>query len=163
DFRRDALRHRARGHVVGDHGAGPGVRLVADLDGGDEDRVGRDAGVLPDLRAVLLPPAVVGGDRPGADVGAVADLGVADVPQVRDLCALAGVGVLDLDDGPDVGAGGEARPGPEEDVRPHGGVVADLALVGDGLAHDCALADNRVGEPGIGADDRAGADHRAAL
>src|SRR5262249_6877197 len=81
DLRRDALRHRTGRDVLGDDGAGAGVRLVAHLDRGDEDRVGRDPGVLPHLRAVLLPPVVVGGDRPGADVGAIADLGVADVRQ----------------------------------------------------------------------------------
>src|SRR5262249_29434039 len=84
----------SRRHVPRDDGAGAGVRLVAHLDRGHQDGVGGDARVLPDLGAVLLAPVIVGGDRPGADVGAVADLGVADVCQVRDLGALADLGVL---------------------------------------------------------------------
>src|SRR5215813_14075311 len=101
-------RHRTRGNVPGDHGAGARVRLVADLDRRDEDGVGRDPSVLPDLGPVLLPPVVVGGDRPRADVGAVADLGVADVREVWNLRPLTDLRVLDLDERADVGAGSEA-------------------------------------------------------
>src|SRR4051794_41535773 len=61
----------ARRHVVGDHRAGGGVGVVAHADRCDEGRVDRDADVAPDRRAVLRPPVVVGGDRAGADVGAL--------------------------------------------------------------------------------------------
>src|SRR5262249_42601292 len=160
DLSRDALRHRTRGNVPGDHGTGARVRLVADLDRRDEDGVGRDPSVLPDLGPVLLPPVVVGGDRPRADVGAVADLGVADVREGWNLRPLTDLRVLDLDERADVGAGSEAGAGPEANVRPHGGVVADLGLVGDRLAHHRTLADDRVRQLRVGTDDRPGADDR---
>ena len=52
----------------------------------------------PILVRCLSPAVVVGGDRARAEVGAGADLGVADVGEVRHLGALADLGVLDLDE-----------------------------------------------------------------
>ena len=57
-----------------------------------------------DRRAVLVDAVVVGGDRGGAEVRALADVGVADVGEVRDLGARADVGVLDLDERADLRA-----------------------------------------------------------
>ena len=57
-----------------------------------------------DHRAVLAAAVVVGGDRAGADVRARADVGVADVGEVRDLGARADVGVLDLHERAGLGA-----------------------------------------------------------
>ena len=56
---------------------------------------------------MLRDAVVVGEDRAGADVGALADLGVADVGQVRDLGAVADLGVLGLDERADLAAGAE--------------------------------------------------------
>ena len=67
---RHALGQRAGWHVAGDDRAGAGVGAVADLDRRDEHRVRPDARVGADLRAVLVPAVVVGGDGAGADVGA---------------------------------------------------------------------------------------------
>ena len=52
----------------------------------------------PIVGAVLGDAVVVGEDRARADVGALADLGVADVGQVRHLGAVADLGVLGLDE-----------------------------------------------------------------
>ena len=59
------------------------------VDRRDERVVGAGLGVPADRGAVLLDAVVVGEDRAGADVGALADLGVADVGQVRHLGAVA--------------------------------------------------------------------------
>src|SRR6185312_6878944 len=89
---------RARRHLVGDDRAGPDPGVVADRHGRDERGV--DAAVDPfaDRRAVLAAAVVVGGDRARAEVRAGADLGVADVGEVRHLRALADLRVLDLDE-----------------------------------------------------------------
>ena len=82
---------------------GAGVRTVAELDRRDQ----RPCWTLvctpsPTVVRCLFVAVVVGGDRAGAEVGAGADLGVADVGEVRDLRALADLGVLDLDERADL-------------------------------------------------------------
>ncbi len=57
----------------------------------------------------------------------------------------------------------EPRTRSERDVRADGAVVADLGLARHGLAHDRALADDRVDELGVRTDDRTRADHGATL
>src|SRR5436190_1154427 len=64
---------------------------------GDEGRVDARVDAGPDRRAVLVAAVVVGGDVAGGDVAVLADVGVADVGEVRDLRARADLGVLDLD------------------------------------------------------------------
>ena len=59
----------------------------------------------------LREAVVVGGDVAGADVGVLADVGVADVRQVRHLGALAQDRVLELHVGADAGAVAEHRAG----------------------------------------------------
>ena len=101
---------RARRHVLLQDGARPGVGAVADGDRRDELRVGAGADVRADHRAVLAHAVVVDERRAGADVGVLADRGVADVGQVRHLRALADLGVLDLDERADLAALAEPRP-----------------------------------------------------
>ena len=55
--------------VLADHRAGASVSAVADADRSDERGVDRDSRTFPDLRPVLVPAVVVGGDRAGAEVG----------------------------------------------------------------------------------------------
>ena len=84
-FRCVVLAHGQRplGHVVLDHRAGASVGGVADFYRRDQHRVNADADVVADHRPVLAETVVVGGDRAGAEVAAGADLGVADVGEVR--------------------------------------------------------------------------------
>src|SRR6266576_217079 len=105
--RREA-RERAGRHVVRNDRADRDPRVVADLDWRNEGIV--DAG--PDVAADFRPPfgstrlvGIVNGDRPGADVRLRADLGVADVEQVRHLCPLSDPGILELDERARLSAG----------------------------------------------------------
>src|SRR5690606_12681686 len=136
-----ADRQRAGRHVAADHGARAGAGPVTDLDRGDEGVVGGGLGVSADPGAVLRHAVVVGEDRARADVGALADLGVADVGQVGHLGAVTDLGVLGLHERADLAVGAEPGAGPQ---------------VGIG-------ADRRAGtdyrQLAVGADDaRAGAD-----
>src|SRR6476661_5509050 len=70
---------RPRGHVAAYDGAAGRAGAVADRDRRDEGVVGPGLRVPADRRAALGDSVVVGEDRAGADVGALADLGVADV------------------------------------------------------------------------------------
>ena len=112
---------RAGRHVAAYDGAAGGARAVADLDRCDEGVVGAGLGVAPDDGAVLGHAVVVGEDRAGPDVGALADLGVADVGQVRHLGAVADRGVLGLDERADLALHPELRAGPEVGERPDRG------------------------------------------
>src|SRR5690606_31134216 len=107
-----ADREGAGRHVATYDGAGAGARAVADLDRGDEGVVGGGLGVPADLGPVLLDPVVVGEDGARADVGALADLGVADVGEVRHLGAVADLGVLGLDEGADLALHTQPGAGP---------------------------------------------------
>src|SRR4051812_2412109 len=44
-----------------------------------------DEGIVANLRPILAEPIVIAGYRPGADIGAGADRGIADIGQVVDL------------------------------------------------------------------------------
>src|SRR4051794_37018730 len=78
-LRAAAHRERARWDVTAYDGAATGAGAVADGHRRDEGVVGAGLRLPADHRAVLLDAVVVGEDRPGADVGALADLRVADV------------------------------------------------------------------------------------
>src|SRR5215211_2388950 len=88
-------------NVLGDRRASASVRAVTDVERRHQGRVHAGLHALSELRAVLLTPVVVGGDGAGAEIAVIADVRVPDVGQMRHLCALADVGVLDLDEGAD--------------------------------------------------------------
>ena len=93
----------------------------------------------PELRPV------VGGDRAGADVRALADVGIADVREVRHLRTLADVRVLDLHECPGLRARFENRSGAKVTERPDGRLGADDRVDRDGMrADDGACADLRL-------------------
>ena len=96
--RRDALDEPARRHVVGHDRTRTGLGSVAELDRRDQRRVDARVHAVADLGPVLVDAVVVRGDRARAEVRVGADLGVADVGEVRHLRALADLGVLHLDD-----------------------------------------------------------------
>src|SRR6059058_4611932 len=86
--------------------------VVPDLDRGLEAIVNAGPDVAPDLRLALGTTGLMGEvrrDVPGCDVRALAHLGVADVGEMRDLCARADVRVLDLDERARLGGGAELR------------------------------------------------------
>src|SRR5436190_24227727 len=79
---------RGRGHVLGDHRSWIDPCIVADLDWCDERIVDAGRDVATDPRPPLVPSGPVGevrGDVAGGDVRVLADVGIADVGQVRHL------------------------------------------------------------------------------
>ena len=99
---------------------------------------------FPMLRPVLLAAVVVRGDRAGAEVGPLADVGVPDVGQVGHLRARADVRVLDFDEGADLRSLADDRARPQVGEGPHRGVAADPALGSVGVHDGGAVADARV-------------------
>src|SRR5690606_32292162 len=156
-------RHGARRDVLDDHRARGRVGAVAHLHGRDDHVVAADPHVRADHAAVLVDAVVVHEDRARADVGSLADLGVADVRQVRDLRPLAQVGVLGLDVGADLGLARQAGAGPQVREGADGGLGADLRLRAHRVDHGRAGAHAGVGQRAAGADPRALADVRAAV
>src|SRR6266700_3651034 len=82
--------------VLGDGRAGRRLRPIADGEGRNQHGIRSDDGTVPDDRAVLALPVVVDEHRAGADVDVLADLGVADVGEVRHLAAAPDARLLDL-------------------------------------------------------------------
>src|SRR5690606_32298036 len=99
------------------HRARARVGAVTDRDGRDEGVVRAGAYVRADRRVVLVDAVEVHEHRRGPDVRALPDRRVADVGQVRDLRALADRDVLRLDEGADLAARGEPRPGAQVGER----------------------------------------------
>src|SRR5579884_2163638 len=109
--RREACQGSGR-DVVGYDGAGRDPCVVADLHRGHERIVDGGPDVAPDLRPLLrLPRAMVevGRHVRGADIRVLADLGVADVGEVRHLRAGADLRVLHLDERADLRALADGR------------------------------------------------------
>lgn len=67
------------GAIAGDDAACACGGTVANVDGGDQNRVGTDADAFADDGAVFVYAIVVGGDGACADVAVLADVGIADV------------------------------------------------------------------------------------
>ena len=78
---------RAGRHVLRDRRVRRREGVVAERHRRDERRVDARVHAIADRRAVLVDAVVVGGDRRGAEVRVLADVGVADVGEVRDLPA----------------------------------------------------------------------------
>src|SRR5438309_10886082 len=76
---------RALGNVFRDDRACPGAGALAKFDGSDQHRVHPDEGPVADLGPVLVDAVEVRRDRAGADVGVLADVGVAEVGDVGTL------------------------------------------------------------------------------
>src|SRR6185436_6238578 len=122
----------------------------------------------PRPRLRLGPGVVVRGDGRGAEVGPLADLGVADVGQVRDLRAGADVGVLDLDErarlapAPQDGAGAQVRVGADGHAVLGGGTL-DPRVACRHLVAEVGVGDGRVGADAAALADAGRAAQRAAL
>ena len=112
-----AHRQDHRPDVAGDRRTGRNVGAVGDLDRRGKYGVAADEGVRPNGACRLAYAVVVGEDHAGADVGALADHGVAEVAQVRRLGARPDAGVLGLDEGADLAAGTQCRTGPQVGER----------------------------------------------
>src|SRR6266480_3905007 len=113
--------------------------VVPDLDRGLETILNAGPDVAPDLRLPHRAARLVGEvrrDVAGGDVRVLADLGVADVGEVRDLRSRADLGGLDLDERARLRTRPELRPGPEVTEGADLCVRADLGVERDGMRAD---------------------------
>src|SRR5262249_13734775 len=167
DLPRPADAERAGWHQVRDHRAGAEVCAGADFHRCDERGIAADEGVIADFGDVFLDAVVIAGDRPGADVHALPDIGVPQVSQVHGFRAASQPCLLQLDEIADVrarfnvGAHAEARVRAQlrivlnvraENARewPHQDAAAELAVL-----HNRASSDDAVfGYPGRPEDTR---------
>src|ERR671925_1093455 len=137
DLLRSGDGERSRRDVFSDRGSGCDPSMVPNLHGRNEDIVAAGVDIAADhgslLLVVLLGP-VVGRDRTGADVRALADVRIADVGEVRNLDPFAERRVLDLHEGAHLRLGADDRAGPEV------GEGAD-----DRSGTDLRIDDDRVG------------------
>ena len=85
-------------NILSDDRSRSRIRSIADSNRSDEHVVRARARVSAHLGAVLVDAVVVGRNRAGANVGALADRGVADVREVRHFGPAAEGGVLHLDE-----------------------------------------------------------------
>src|SRR5215470_9029936 len=106
-------RQRIRRNIAGNDTAGGDDRAVTDFDRRDQRGVRADKRALADYCAEFVKAVVIAGDRAGADIGACADLAVADIGEVTRLDARAEAGCLDLDEIADMHPLLEDRPGPQ--------------------------------------------------
>src|SRR5207245_2855349 len=119
---------RSRRDIICDDRTRRNPSIVANVHGCIERIVDTGPDVAPDpCPALWLSRLVgkVGRDVAGRDVRVLTDLGVPDVGQMRDLRAGADFRLLDLDEGPDLGALPDSCP------RPDVGEGADLHAGGD--------------------------------
>src|SRR6266566_4843419 len=158
--RREA-RERAWRNVVRYDGTDRDPRVVADLDWCNDRIV--DAG--PDVAADLRPPLgltrlmrIVNGDPAGADVRLRADLGVADVGQVRHLCPFSDPRVLQFDERARPCSGLQHGSGAKVTEWANKRSLSDLGIDRDHVRADLGAAEHagRATQDGKRVDDRVG-------
>src|SRR5690554_8116773 len=105
-------------HILSDGRTGGGGCHAAHRDGCHQRGVGADEGTVTDPGDELVHPVVVAGNGAGTDIGALTDLGIADIGQVMDLGAGTDHRLLGLDEVADLGLalkyGTGAQPRSEE-------------------------------------------------
>src|SRR5207237_7743945 len=109
-------------------------------------------------RAVLLRAVVVERDRPGADVHALSDLGVADVAEVMHLRSGPQARVLDLAEVTHLDAALEICARSEVRVGAAAYLVFERRALGRRVLDLAALPHRGVAQDGVGSDTRTGAD-----
>src|SRR6185437_12204613 len=109
-----------------------------------------------DLGPVLLGPVEVGGDRAGADVGVLAEVGVAQVGDVRHARVAANPSSDELGEAADVDVGGDLCPGPQLGEGAAVGPVPDARVLYMDVRADPAFGADRA----LALDDREGLDDR---
>ena len=150
DWRLRPMPRASAGTFFGDYGAGGDVGAVAEPDWSDEDGIAADEDAIADGGWMFGEAVVIAGDGAGADVGFVADFGVADIGKMRGLGALADGALFNFHEiadarafeemgfGPEAGEGTnddfgfeptlrEDAVGFDEDIVPERGVVKDAA------------------------------------
>jgi len=105
-------------YVLCDHGTGPGPGSVAQLHWRHQHRVGAQEDAFADLGLVLPRSVVVAGNRARTDIGALTQLGVADVAEVMLLHARVDPAGLDLCEVADLRLSPDRRPGSQMRHRP---------------------------------------------
>ena len=130
-------------------------------DRSDEHRVGTDKRILSDHRLVLGLAIEIARNRAGADIRALANIGVAEVAEMSDLDALADSRFLEFGMCTDVGARLNRAAGADR------GVGADLDFIpqdraADGARfQDAVTADGRISHDYVWPDSRSGRNRRA--
>src|SRR5829696_9277319 len=145
-------------HVLGDRRSGGGLGPVPDRHGGYQHGIRSNEGAVTDGGAVLAGPVVVDEHGAGADVHPGADVGVADVAEVRDLGPRADDRVLDLDEGAGLGARPQLAAGAQGGERADHRSGADDRGDGHGLADGGVVADGAADQADIGPEPAAGPD-----
>src|SRR6266702_1660502 len=150
-------------NVLGDGRAGRCLRPITDGEGRNQHGIRSDEGAVTHDGAVLVLAVVVDEHRAGADVDVLADLGVADVGEVRHLAAAPDARLLDLHVGADLAAGTQLGPRTQIGERADHRARADVRLDGDRLRHGGLVVHRAGDQAGVGADRAAGADASARL
>ncbi len=115
-----------------------------------------------DRGAALLLAVVVDEHARRADVALLADVGVPDVRQVRDLGACADRRVLGFDERAELALSAEDGAGPQVGERADGRAVTDDGLPAMGADDRGVVADRDIGQRGVRADLAVVADAGAA-
>ena len=145
--------------IRGDGRAGADGGAVADAQRRHQLTVGADERARADKRAVLVRAVVVAGDDAGADVGGVADVGVAEVGEVVGFGGAAEARIFDFHEVADARLGVELRAGTQAGERPDSASRADVGALDNAVRFDNAtVADATVADDAAGPDDASVAD-----
>src|SRR5437773_9220587 len=130
---------RAVRHVFRHHGPGPGPRALAKFDRSDEHRVHADERAVANLGPVLVGAVEIGRNRTRADVGVLAQVGVAEVGNVRHAAAPADLRADELDEAADVDVLADHAAGSKLGERTAVGAVGDPRVLYVDVRSDAAL------------------------
>src|SRR5262249_16915771 len=142
---------------------GGDVGVLPDRHGRDQCRVAADEGAGADLRARLAAAVVIDGHDARTEVGALPDLGVANVREVRHRDPVADDGVLQRDKVAHLDLAAQPAAGPEVGEGTDARLVADLGLHDERRLYGDTVAEESIDDARAGAELAAGADPGAAL
>ena len=143
---------------MADDRSGAARDVVAHGDGGHEEVARADVHVGADRGVVFVHTVVVGGDCATADVGVLAEVGVAHIAQMRHLGATADVRLLHLDECAGFGFLTDLVARPQIGPRADCGSTADVCALHARALHMRLHVHGGVDERRVRADLRFGAD-----
>ncbi len=150
-------------NILGHHGACASACPCADLHRRNQHGIAANKHIVPDFCGMFVFAIIITGDRPGADVDILADVGIANVGEMPHLGTRPHIRILDLAKIAHMDAFGQVSALAQAGKRSHIHAIFQLGLLQHGGEDLAAVADFGIVDDRVGADLTVLADDGAAV